>query len=469
MVLHIRLGQVGADDADDATRYIRYIDNPGQKLVKKVKFTVNGNPLDEYDDNVHNMHEKFFVGPNKQLGWDKNVGQEVAKTGYVDSGSGRGAGARQKVQICDGPQTPRATQPALDMWIPLLFWFNKDPRLSIPSVSIPYGQRFIDVTLAREREVLQHVGAAPYDDNPAANAPPVPNVEVCELYINNIFVNPEIHDIFIKRIGFSLIRVHRQQSTRTAKHMDRILHQQLKWPIETLYLGLRPVENINENSTKLLESWHMYSRTSTETFQACALANGFYLTGAPAGATGAQWQAVLATVTGIDLTGVAAPGGDTVDDLNDFLTANGIDKLYDPSDFADPLAPTVAELENLVPTVYCEASYLSCTEILEKITVEAHGIPLYRDIPAPFFNHYVPYTYGGQHVTTPEDCGVQMITFNLYPGSYQPSGHVNISRAREFYIEFTRTQQNGADDNSQADKTLSVRVCIKVHASVKFL
>jgi hypothetical protein len=29
-----------------------------------------------------------------------------------------------------------------------------------------------------------------------------------------------------------------------------------------------------------------------------------------------------------------------------------------------------------------------------------------------------------------------MITFNLYPGTYQPSGHINVSRAREFYIAY---------------------------------
>ena len=389
--------------------------------------------------------------PNKRVGWDKNVGQEVAKIGYVDSGSGRGAGVREKVELVDGPQTPKQVQPAVDLWIPLLFWFNKDPRLAIPSVSIPYGQRFIDVELARARELLQHVGAAPYDDDPGANPPPNPNVEVCELFINNIFVNPEIHDIFIKRIGFSLIRVHRQQTTRTGKAMDRILHQQLKWPIETIYLGLRPVENINENSTKLLESWHIYARTSQDVYQACGLANGFFLSAEPAGLAGAQIAAVMVALTGVDLTGLAIPDNPSVDEINDVLRAAGLDKFYDPADFADPSAPTVTELFDNVPTVYCEARYMSCDPILEKLTIEAHGIPLYRDIPAPFFNQYVPFNYGGSHIQTPYDCGVQMITFNLYPGSYQPSGHVNISRAREFYIEFTRTQQNGEDDNSQAD------------------
>jgi hypothetical protein len=235
--------------------------------------------------------------------------------------------------------------------------------------------------------------------------------------------------------------------------MDRILHQQLKWPIETLYLGLRPVENINENSTKLLESWHVYARTNTEVYQACGLANGFFLSAEPEDLTGANIAAVMVALTGVDLSGLGAeiPDSPSVDEINDVLREAGLDKFYDPSDFADPAAPTAAELFQNVPTVYCEARYLSCEPILEKLTVEAHGIPLYRDIPAPFFNHYVPYTYGGSHITTPADCGVQMITFNLYPGSYQPSGHVNISRAREFYLEFTRTQLNGEDDNSQAD------------------
>ena len=38
---------------------------------------------------------------------------------------------------------------------------------------------------------------------------------------------------------------------------------------------------------------------------------------------------------------------------------------------------------------------------------------------------------------TPEDEGAVMINFCLYPGTYQPSAHINVSRAREFYFNFT--------------------------------
>jgi len=400
------------------------------------------------------------------------MGQELSDDGFMNSGLGRGAGVRQKVQINSGPQTPKAVQPQIDLWVPLLFWFNQDPRLSIPSVSIPYGQRFIDVTLANANEILQHVGYSPVDDAPGNNPPPVPNVNVCELFINNIFVNPEIHDIFIKRIGFSLIRVHRQQSTRTSNSTDRILHQQLKWPIETMYLGLRPTANINVQSTALLEGWHQYSRLQQNEFTTCSIGNSFFVNSAPAGITAADLNVpgVFASLVGgaIDFN-TPQPGfplGSLIvptlannvvsyGDINRALLVQGVDILYNvdnvPGDNLAGFPTTIADLTDNLPSPYCVASYQSCEPILQSITVEAHGIPLYRDIPADFFNHYVPYTYGGAHINTPKDCGVQMITFNLYPGSYQPSGHVNISRAREFYIEFTRTKVNGADDVSMCD------------------
>lgn len=42
--------------------------------------------------------------------------------------------------------------------------------------------------------------------------------------------------------------------------------------------------------------------------------------------------------------------------------------------------------------------------------------------------------FGEHTIITPADDGALFINFALYPGVYQPSGYINISRAREFYI-----------------------------------
>ena len=66
-----------------------------------------------------------------------------------------------------------------------LFWFNMDCRLAIPSVAIPYGQRFIKITLANSTELVELV-APPGADNTDAGVLGNLTIADCTLYINNI-------------------------------------------------------------------------------------------------------------------------------------------------------------------------------------------------------------------------------------------------------------------------------------------
>ena len=333
-----------------------------------MKFDVNGNPLDEYNDIVSIMLQKFTVTPNKEVGYNRLVGQEVPREGYgpinccpvfdanaantpagisaveatqaepigalfpagpqvpnnscapnptgtqqpmaafaaaptgvfgqmasqiyalnqlSPSSPTQGAAAtllpldynRQKLQFVDGPQTPKPIQPPLEIWNKLRFWFNDDVRLSIASVSIPFGQRFITIDLTPQAYLifefpglfLETIIDVPGFVVNAGATTTLPigtvtqcaqriksytpifqagnigelNIERMELYVNNIFVNPEIHDIFIKRIGFSLIRVYRFHIQRVNQSgADEKLLSQLKWPIEYMMVGLRPTWNI---------------------------------------------------------------------------------------------------------------------------------------------------------------------------------------------------------------------------------
>lgn len=415
--------------------------------------------VDEYTSEAYMYHQKFRVAPGKEVGWARLVGQEVpidcvedlctvngasqfaaAHSNLTQNVGGAAANvspvnatitSRKLGKILNGPQTCKATQPSLEMFIPLIFWFNKDARLSIASVSIPYGQRFITIDLAPQSEIVfscpgniflqlttevvtgADAGGAGTPTNIVAitdyqkyvTREPflAPNsgvgsqtVDTVELYINNIFVNPEIHDIYIKRIGFSLIRVYRFQSFQVNTASNRLLLSQFKWPVETIFTGLRPSYNIDSSNTNQCRDWHRLTRLTDETCYGVCLVDG--------------------------IMGTAS---------DDSSTQN------------------LSQLDTWLAQVQCQRCvFTNSQKTIDVVTIEAHGITLYNQFDELFFSAYQPYHYGGWNIVTPDDDGALMINFCLYPGTYQPSGHINVSRAREFYITFDSsyvTSANTAD------------------------
>lgn len=461
MVLHVKLRQPTllstAADVSDAPA-MRWCAYPGERLMKKVQFEVNGNPLDEYTSHAMNFYREFQVGADKKVGWDRCVGQEVPHDGYVDQADWVNNGAAPAVgahrfhsRVSDGAQTPSGQKDIsvagdLEMFIPLLFWCNKDPRLAVPSVAIPYGQRFINVTLADQSELVNYVprGASTWSAPDGSIDESKNLVRTIELYINNIFVNPEVHDIFIKRIGFNLIRVHRQQLHTTTASGEELLLQQLKWPTESMFVGMKVKEynsSVTSERAEHIDKWHTFSQTVNTSFaedgwqsqQALALT----------GTSIALSDAGVVTSTGVTDTkfDIELQAGDTliidgahysvlsVDSATQAtLTQNGtttVIAIVNSTDFS--------ALRNVEKT----STVAVCSPTLDSVTIKAHGISIYNDFPSGFYNSYIPLHYGGPNINTPKDCGALMITFCLYPGTYQPSGHINISRAREFYLEYT--------------------------------
>jgi hypothetical protein len=441
--------------------FVRYCEYPGNRLFSRVAFDVNGNPLDDYTEMVPMMLEKFCVQPNKRDGHDRMVGQEVALNGYggisvatvTDADSANtpngitranmrqssatvalfnantatvGAAdagttlvgqtalstlnpiselaqydvSRKLQQIVNGPQTPKPVQAPLEIWNKLRFWFNDDVRLAVPSVSIPFGQRFISVELCLQDELAFEYPSiyleTIFDDSSTRSTTYSPifqqfkttaiAVEDMNLYINNIFVNPEIHNIYIERIGFSLIRVYRKHVCQVSQsETDEKLLSSLKWPIEYLFVGFRPAWNVKSvvpGSGGLIASgnqnkwrdWHRLTRMVD------AATDNVQTTINPGGAA-----AGTATAT----TGQIIP-----------------DSYYLP-----------------VPTV-------------NSMSLSAHGITIFDDFSDTFYNQYMPSHYGGSAIVTPNDPGAMFVNLSLFPRSYQPSGHLNISRARETYLRW---------------------------------
>ena len=364
--------------------------------------------------------------------------------------------ARYLYKIVDGPQTPKEWQPPLEIMHRLNFWFNEDVRLAVPSVAIPYGQRFIHMELAPVEDIAvqepglfveavdtsigliplsnagdtTHTAGAyaygPTNSSAKANAVArsvstfypylyhLANDNLCitnmELYINNIFVNPEIHDIYIRRIGFTLIRVHRYGAISVNEEgQSEKLISQLKWPIEYIFVGMRPKWNVSRSNRWMWRDWHRLSKVDTGIFtNEGDSVDAFSAYGSKEAAE------MTPTASANNLTPYAVGGG-----------------VYNTGTSIGNSATHAYRLvkHEVQPT---EFTYEQAT--ITSLNVTAHGITLYDFFHTSFYNTYIPFQYGGYNISTPVDPGALMITFCLFPKTYQPSGHLNVSRAREFYI-----------------------------------
>lgn len=244
MALHIVLKGLRATDSGDKVRYAQRL---GCRLMERVTFKVNGNILDEVTYQDYANFDKFNVADSKRCGWNRCIGQEVCKVGYITQDP-LAENRRECITYTDGPQTLKPSHDEVELWIPMIFWFNLDPAQAIPSVSIPFGQRNLIIKFADVASICDGVsygGSGNYT---------IPQMTTCELYINNIFVNPEIHDIFIKKIGFSLMRVHRQFRKTLISNKGEILLNELKFPIESMYICFVPHSNLTD--TTKVDHWH---------------------------------------------------------------------------------------------------------------------------------------------------------------------------------------------------------------------
>lgn len=182
-----------------------------------------------------------------------------------------------------------------------------------------------------------------------------------------------------------MIRVYREQVQREVNAADQVLQSQLKWPVEFIYLGLRPANNIAAGNTYQWRDWHHLTSVTNEPV-----------------------YDVSQSYARVSIDDTVAPVGSTT---------------FKQS------ASQVMQNEYVVPVE---------TETLDTVRVKAHGIELYAQYRAQFYRDYIPWNYGSFNLVTPQDKGALFLNFCLYPGTYQPSGHVNISRAR--LIEYSELE-----------------------------
>jgi len=234
MVLHIKLSNMSVISPEDKIRYVSFL---GHKLIKNVKFYKNNKLLDQYGTEEYNAHYQFKVLPNKKKAWLKNIGQEIPEMGCIMSDLDN-CDIQEYKMFCSGNQTLKSNHESVDLFIPLIFWFN-DIKHALPM--FPYNSScFIEVELSPLDDIVSFLNKSNSEYNK-------PTIEVGNLYVNNITIPTEITKLLKNQI--SIVRTHYKQTIELDKPHQEIEINQKR--LENLYVSFTP----NDNSTNS-QMWH---------------------------------------------------------------------------------------------------------------------------------------------------------------------------------------------------------------------
>ncbi len=244
MVLNFKLSSVRAINKNNK---VKYCDFPGHRLLKSVRFIIDGSIIDEYTSEDINFHYQFHVPNSQKLGWKRCVGQETPKRCFFTQDPTNQEVREEKI-IYDGYQTPKQTQPALEMFIPLNFWFC-DPKFAMSNNNITYEMAYIEFDLASPDDLLLMID---YENSSDGYSELM--IEDFNLYTNHIYLIPEVVDLFQFNNTFNIIRLHKKMERIVNKAYDEILLTDIKFAVEQMYVLFRPLSS--ESDENSCEIWH---------------------------------------------------------------------------------------------------------------------------------------------------------------------------------------------------------------------
>jgi hypothetical protein len=114
-----------------AGAYFKWAENVGHALIKNVEVEIGGQKIDKHYGDWLNIWSELTVGSDQRVGFDRMIGAELNRaptsetngTDNVDDAFGAGSDLTART-----------------LWIPLQFWFNRNPGLALPLIALQYHE-----------------------------------------------------------------------------------------------------------------------------------------------------------------------------------------------------------------------------------------------------------------------------------------------------------------------------------------
>jgi len=192
--------------------YARWLDFPGEQLIAQVEVEIGGQRIDrQYGDWMH-IWNQLTMPADQQRGYFQMVGNTTQLTYITDPNiadiSGPCAAAGGPTQVC----APRKALPETTLYVPLLFWFCRNPGLALPLIALQYHEVKINIDFRPIGECLWAVSSLECTSGSASvSSAYQQSLVAASLYIDYVFLDTDErrkmaqnpHEYLIEQLQFT--------------------------------------------------------------------------------------------------------------------------------------------------------------------------------------------------------------------------------------------------------------------------
>ena len=395
--------------------FARWLDCPGEQLISQVEVEIGGQRIDrQYGDFMH-IWNQLTLTSEQEMGYNKMIGNTTQLTYITDPSFADVDGpceANAPKQVC----APRNALPETTLYVPLQFWFCRNPGLALPLIALQYHEVKINIDLRPIDECLWAVNNLAQTDSASVKATTAYNQSLvaASLYVDYIFLDTDErrrmaqnpHEYLIEQLQFT-----GDESVGSSSNKIKL---NFNHPCKELIWVVQPDQNV-DYCASLEGQQNLYKLFGAQPFNYTdaldALPNALHAFSASA--RNDAGASVIDSNGLFDDNAAGADAGDTDAEPTNAhppLDSTGGSTVSDAGSFV--LAETALNMhcwgENPVVTA----------------KLQLNGQDRFSEREGSYFDLVQPY----QHHTRHPDSGINLYSFALRPEEHQPSGTCNFSR-----------------------------------------
>ena len=423
--------------------YARWLDFPGEQLIQSVEVEIGGQRIDrQYGDWMH-IWNQLTLSKEQERGYYKMVGNTTQLTYITDP----------KFENVDGPCStastaprnvcaPRNALPETTLYVPLQFWYCRNPGLALPLIALQYHEVKINLDLRPIDECLWATKSL--DDAGKAPMAYQQSLVAASLYVDYVFLDTDErrrmaqnpHEYLIEQLQFT-----GDESVGSSSNKIKL---NFNHPCKELVWVVQPDENVDycaslERDKMLFKTLGAQPFNYTDAVD--ALPNSIMAFGGDA-ATSATTNSFI-NASGLFQDAGAADV--TADHAGFYTEASG-------GEFGNGSTDVNSSVSDAGTFVLAESALdMHCWGENPVVTakLQLNGQDRFSEREGTYFDLVQPF----QSHTRAPDSGINVYSFALRPEEHQPSGSCNFSR-----IDNATLQLVLSNATVSGTKTAKVRV-----------